>query len=226
MTEPKSVGAVLWDIDGTLVDSEPTHEHALGAALQASGLSLTEDARRRVLGTSFDETYAILKSVCPGIPDIDTFVAARNLAYLQRLGEIRLRDGVRQCLEMIDAAGVARAFVSNSGRSIVDANLQAVGLLSPGVVSIAREDVSRGKPDPEPYLAAARLLGVPPDRCLVIEDSATGAASGVAAGMTVMAWPQALGGGTLFPAGVSMIGAGGLASALRDALPGATSASR
>jgi HAD superfamily hydrolase (TIGR01509 family) len=103
-----------------------------------------------------------------------------------------------QVWRQAEAQGLAQAVVSNSDRAIVDANLREVGLTRPGQVTISRNDVRQGKPSPEGYLRAAWLLGVDPTEALVIEDSASGAAAGLAAGMKTAFVPHALGRG---PAG-------------------------
>lgn len=182
--------AVLWDVDGTLVDSESTHGSAIVEALRASGIRLTEGVRDRVLGTSIDETYAILASMYDRIPSRETFIAAKTRAYLERATDIELRAGVELCLRRLTDIGVRSAFVSNASRIVVDANLRAAGVLRPGIVSVSRNDVRKGKPDPEPFLRAAHLLGEPPEKCIVIEDSPVGVSAGLAAGMHVIAWPQ------------------------------------
>ncbi len=182
--------AVLWDVDGTLVDSESTHGSAIVEALQASGIRLTDGVRDRVLGTSVDETYAILASVYDRIPSREAFIAAKTRAYLERATDIRLRAGVELCLHRLTDIGVRSAFVSNADRMVVDANLRAGGVLRPGIVSVSRTDVRRGKPDPEPLLRAARLLRAPPQECIVIEDSPVDVTAGLAAGIHVIACPQ------------------------------------
>jgi HAD superfamily hydrolase (TIGR01509 family) len=89
------------------------------------------------------------------------------------------------------ALGVQQAVVSNSDRVIVDANLSAVGLIYPGMRTISRNDVREGKPHPEPFLRAAWLAGVDPADAVAVDDSVTGATSGLAAGMRTIFWPEA-----------------------------------
>jgi beta-phosphoglucomutase-like phosphatase (HAD superfamily) len=104
------------------------------------------------------------------------------------------------------------AVVSNSTRAEVDVALAAIGLARLLPVTVSRADVARGKPDPEGYLAAAARLGVRPAGCVVIEDSPTGVAAGLAAGMTTVFHPQDP--GLPAPTGALVAGAGGLAALL------------
>ncbi|RBP09818.1 HAD superfamily hydrolase (TIGR01509 family) [Roseiarcus fermentans] len=184
------VKAVLWDLDGTFVDSEPTHNRALLDALAAWSIRPSEALQRKVVGTSMEATHAVLAEAYAGFPDLGRFVDAKLKAYVARVGELRLRRGVADAEGLLEARGVSRAIVSNSDRIIVDANLAAVGKSIPGLITISRNDVRKGKPDPGPYLRAAYLLHLSPPDCVVVEDSPVGAAAGVAAGMKVVAWPE------------------------------------
>jgi HAD superfamily hydrolase (TIGR01509 family) len=93
-------------------------------------------------------------------------------------------------LTALDAVGMPTALVSASSRRIVDAGLASIGP-DHFRFTVSGDDVTLGKPDPEPYLKATRLLGVEPARCVVIEDSPNGTASGIAAGCQVVAIPHA-----------------------------------
>jgi HAD superfamily hydrolase (TIGR01509 family) len=94
-----------------------------------------------------------------------------------------------ETIERLAGRGMRQACVSNAGRPVVVANLRR--LARPALAfGISRDDVPRGKPNPDPYLAAAARFGVDPVDCLVVEDSPVGAAAGVAAGMRVIAWPE------------------------------------
>jgi HAD superfamily hydrolase (TIGR01509 family) len=196
------VKAVLWDLDGTYVDSEPTHNRALLDTLSAFDVRPSEELQRRVIGASIKETHAVLAEAYPGIPDLGNFIEAQTKAYIARVAELSLRAGVAAAESLLNAHGVKRAIVSNSDRIIVEANMSAVGKSAPGIVTVSRNDVRQGKPDPEPYLRAAYLLGLAPQDCIVVEDSCIGAAAGIAAGMTVIAWPEESHVRRAFPPGV------------------------
>jgi HAD superfamily hydrolase (TIGR01509 family) len=191
--------AVLWDLDGTLIDSEPTHNRALLDALEAWDIHPSKDLQRRVIGTSIEATHAALADEYVDLPGIERFVEAKMRAYLARIGELRLRAGVAAVESYLRPRGVSGAIVSNSDRLIVDASVSVVGKGAPGLITVSRNDVRRGKPDPEPYLRGAYLLGLSPQECIVVEDSPVGAAAGLAAGMTVVAWPEDARNGVGFP---------------------------
>ena len=82
------------------------------------------------------------------IPSRETFIAAKTRAYLERATDIELRAGVELCLHRLTDIGGCSAVVSNADRIVVDANLRAAGVLKPGIVSVSRNDVRKGKPDP------------------------------------------------------------------------------
>jgi HAD superfamily hydrolase (TIGR01509 family) len=185
-----AVSAVFWDVDGTLVDSELLHHEALLDALGQWKISPPPDLQAMLIGLSMTDTFSILDRQFPGKLDFATFVAAKFRAYVARSSAVRMRPGAADAYQLLARQSIPQALVSNSDRIIVEANVRAIGLFEPGLICVARNDVRRGKPDPEPYLRAAHLLNVPPSECLVIEDSPLGTIAGLAAGMQVIAWPE------------------------------------
>ncbi|WP_428966903.1 HAD family hydrolase [Micromonospora fluostatini] len=181
---------MLFDMDGTLVDSEKLWDIALEELAVSYGGTLSTAARRAIIGTSMAESMRILHA------DLDqphrdparsaAWVDARILE-LFRTG-LRWRPGALALLSAVRAARIPTALVTSSGRALVEVALDTLGRDSFDVV-VCGDEVDSTKPHPEPYLTAARLLGVPIDRCVAIEDSATGVASAVAAGAAVLAVP-------------------------------------
>lgn len=210
--------ALLWDIDGTFVDSEPTHARALDDVMWSLGVRLSAEAHRRTVGVAAPDMHAMLKGYHPALPDFSAFFAAKTAAYLARKSEIVLRRGVREALAWLEAEGLVFGFVSNSDRVIVSANLQAAGIDLSRYVTVTCDDVRHGKPHPEPYLLAAHRLGVEPAACVVVEDSPTGATAGLAAGMTVIGWPCESETAPAFPAGSATADPHDLVSALAAAV--------
>lgn len=182
--------AVLWDLDGTLVDSEPAHAEAFDAAIATLGLRVGHAFHAACLGASEDAVHAALVAETGAGLGLDDWRALKWSHYARLAARISTRDEVATLATRLHAAGVPMAVVSNSTRDEVDLNLAATGLASLFDVTVTRHDVARGKPDPEGYLAAAARLGVAPATCVVVEDSPAGTRAGLAAGMTTVFHPQ------------------------------------
>ncbi|TDB77143.1 HAD family phosphatase [Micromonospora sp. KC723] len=181
---------MLFDMDGTLVDSEKLWDVALRELAAAYGGELSADARRAIIGTSMAESMRILHDDL-GQPERDPQVSAAwidaRILELFRTG-LRWRPGALALLRAVRAAGIPTALVTSSGRALVEIALDTLGRDSFDAV-VCGDEVDAAKPHPEPYLTAARLLGVPIARCVAIEDSPTGVASALAAGAAVLAVP-------------------------------------
>jgi HAD superfamily hydrolase (TIGR01509 family) len=182
--------AVLFDMDGTLVDSEKLWDIALGELAVRYGGTLSPQARRAMVGTSMADSMAILHDDL-GQPRRDANVGAawleRRVADLFRTG-LEWRPGAVTLLRAVRAAGIPTALVTSTARVLVEVALEMLGRDSFDVV-VCGDEVIAAKPDPTPYLTAARLLGVPVQRCVAVEDSPAGVASALAAGAAVLAVP-------------------------------------
>ncbi len=181
---------VLWDMDGTLVDSEPLHEAALVRALHDQGISPPDDFHRYIVGRDAREVHVWCREHLGLTLDLRAWLHLKYRSYFTAVADLQSRDGAVEFFEQLRDQGFAQAIVSNSDRMVVSANLDAVDLTDPGLITVSRNDVRDGKPGPEPYRRAAWLLRVKPEDCIVVEDSVTGAAAGLAAGMHTMFWPQ------------------------------------
>jgi HAD superfamily hydrolase (TIGR01509 family) len=187
--------AVLWDMDGVLVDSEPLWTVAEIELAALLGGTWSDEIKALVVGTRLDVAVpAILRFF--GAPDTPERVAETSGWLLNRMvelfaGRLATMPGAVELLAAVHATGVPMALVSSSFRVLVDAVLaQGIG---PFALSLAGDEVGRAKPDPEPYLTAAQRLGADPSRCVVIEDSPSGVAAGEAAGCAVVAVPSVAG---------------------------------
>jgi HAD superfamily hydrolase (TIGR01509 family) len=188
VTQANGALAVLWDMDGTLVDSEPLHQRTLLAVLASVGVESGSDLFESTIGLSEGDVHSHCVDrfgLCIGASE---WIAFRNAAYAREARALRPRPGALEAVRALASRGVAQAVVSNSSRPVLDISLGALQLQEALAVTVSRSDVRRGKPDPEPYLRAASLLRVAAADALVIEDSPTGAASGLAAGMRVLVW--------------------------------------
>lgn len=181
-----AIDLVLFDSDGTLVDSEIVMARAWEQYLPAFGVTITaEDALTRFKGISMLRIVEIFGQM-RGEPFADTFIADFR-AYLAVMLEKELQP-IRGALELVQSLTIPFCLASNGPREKIDLCLGVTGLLPyfEGRIFSAYE-VGSWKPDPGLYLHAANAMGVAPSRCAVVEDSVPGMLAGVAAGMTVFA---------------------------------------
>ncbi|MER7419476.1 HAD family phosphatase [Micromonospora peucetia] len=181
---------MLFDMDGTLVDSEKLWDVALRELAAEYGGTLSDSARKAMIGTAMAASMRILHDDL-GQPGRDPEASAAwinaRILELFRTG-LRWRPGALTLLGAVRAAGIPTALVTSSGRPLVEVALDTLGRDSFDAI-VCGDEVDAAKPHPEPYLTAARLLGVPIARCVAIEDSPTGVASALAAGAAVLAVP-------------------------------------
>jgi beta-phosphoglucomutase-like phosphatase (HAD superfamily) len=184
------IEAVLWDIDGTLLDSEPYHFNSIVAVCQAHGQTVPKSEYDRLLGRSMAEVYAMLNAVQPLPLDLAGLAAACSDYYVTHVADVPARAGALEKVAELAERGILQACVSNSTRRVVQANMGAIAMPEALRFALSRDDVTHGKPHPKPYLRAAERLGVHPSACIVVEDSPIGARAAKAAGMVTIAWPQ------------------------------------
>lgn len=175
--------AVAWDIDGTLVDSEPLHHRALVAASKGFGVDLTDLPDMAFRGIHMGDVWKRLQSRLPqGLAEKE-WLDAINRHYIEHRHSLTTMPGAVETIRMLADLGIPQVCVSNSCRAVVDANIDALGIFSFIRFSISLDDVPEGKPSPIPYLMAAERLGLPAGSIAAIEDSFTGLASARAAGL-------------------------------------------
>ncbi|ARO14727.1 HAD-superfamily hydrolase [Ketogulonicigenium robustum] len=175
---------VAWDIDGTLLDSEPLHARSLTAVCEMFGVAVAADDAQFV-GMHIIDVWNVLRPLFPaGTTEADFMVPLRAY-YRNNASDLAIIPGARDVITALHDAGVRQVCVSNSTRDVVDINLATLGMnaLLQGALSL--DDVTRGKPAPDPYLQGAALLGLPVDAVLAVEDSPTGVRSAQAAGLAV-----------------------------------------
>jgi HAD superfamily hydrolase (TIGR01509 family) len=185
--EPGSPFAVIFDLDGTLVDSEPLSETAWRRVLAAHGYKVGDGEIRAAQGLRFGESYDKFARASP-LPPIDVIWADYSRLLYASYDEslVSFADAVTTARQL-HAEGVALALATSSQRERLERTLAAAGLNGLFAVSVAGDEIARGKPAPDGYLAAARLLGVDPADCVAIEDSQAGIDAASAAGIPVLA---------------------------------------
>lgn len=181
--------AVLWDMDGTIVDTEPhwiAGEYRLAAV---HGKVWTEEDALHLVGSDLRDAAVYIKARLDSHLEPDEIVDWLGHRVATALREtLDWRPGAKELIEAYHAAGVPQALVTMSYAYIAAPVVEAL----PFDAVVTGDVVEHGKPHPEPYLTAAALLGVDPGECLAIEDSRTGAASANAAGCFVVAVPHAV----------------------------------
>jgi HAD superfamily hydrolase (TIGR01509 family) len=184
--------AVLWDMDGTLVDSEKVWTVSLVDTARWLGGELSAAAREAMVGSNMARTLVLLFDDL-GLERDPGRVAEAEQWMTARTGELfaaglEWRPGALEALRAVRAAGWPTALVTNTGRALTEMALESIGR-EHFSVTVCGDEVPRGKPDPDPYLRAAELLGVAPDECLAIEDSPNGATAAERAGAAVLVVP-------------------------------------
>ena len=184
----KDIQAVLFDLDGTLVDSMWVWRDIDIAYLGKFGLTLPESLQAEIEGKSFTETAVYIKERFD-IPDsIEEMKAAWNrMAFDKYTHEVPLKKGAREFLNHCKEKGIRLGIATSNSRELVDNIIRVHGLSDYFTGVVTGCEVERGKPSPDVYLEAARRCGVEPSACLVFEDIIPGIMAGRAAGMKVCA---------------------------------------
>ncbi len=182
--------AVLFDMDGLLVHTEPLWLETETEVMARLGAPWTPQDQRAVLGGSMQRTvsYLLAKATRPAPPETVARWMLEGMLDRVRAREVVVRPGARELLGAVAGAGLPHALVTSSQRAFTEAVLAATEITFP--VTVCGEDVTATKPDPEPYLLAARLLDADPECCVALEDSPNGVASATAAGCHVVAVPS------------------------------------
>jgi HAD superfamily hydrolase (TIGR01509 family) len=189
--------AVLFDMDGTLVQTEEHWGQAMSALAARLGGEMSAAARQRTVGTSMRTAMAVLHE--------DLGVVRTEAELLADAGwveeetarlmadDVHWQPGARSLVAAVRAAGLRTALVTTTPRRLAAIVLASIGEVAPGVpafdATVCGDEVPALKPDPAPYRQAMAALGVPPEECVVVEDSEVGIASGLAAGAAVLGVP-------------------------------------
>jgi beta-phosphoglucomutase len=175
--------AVIWDVDGVLIDSGPAHFRAWRALASEYGRSVSAEEFRETFGMRNEEMVAHLFGNLS--EEAASEMIARKEANFRsqvEAGLVTTQPGARELLDALVLAGVRQAVATSAPPRNLDAVLDTLGLASCFQAIVTSADVKVGKPDPEVFVLAARRLEMPPDRCVVLEDAVVGVAAAQAAG--------------------------------------------
>ncbi len=187
---PLPLAAVIFDMDGVLVDSEPIHFEATRSLLADHGVRYSHEINDNFFGCTDRDVFRLLRAryrLAPPEASLAAAWIARVVALLG--GPLQPMPGVPAVLDALRAAGLRLALASSSAPAIIRATLAGLGLDARFEVVVSGHDVERGKPSPDIFLEAVRRLGLPPAACLVVEDSFNGVSAAVSAGIRAVAVP-------------------------------------
>ena len=179
-------------MDGLIVDSEPLWFEVECSVMARLGGHWSEADQRALIGGSLPRTvsYLLARAAHPVHPEEVGRWLVEGMTSLLMSRALTMLPGAAELLAEVSAAGIPHALVTSSERPIMDAVLVKLGVSFPATV--CADDVTRGKPDPEPYLRAASLVRADPRRCVALEDSPNGVAAAEAAGCRMVAVPSLL----------------------------------
>ncbi len=186
------IRAVIFDMDGLLVDSEPLAREAWQRAARLHGGEIASELFARMLGRRQVECAEVVRDALGLSIPADALCRQRNDLFMELLpGRVKPMPGAIELLRELERRAVPRALATSAEQRYVTAVLDQLQLDRAFAVRVVAEDVAHGKPLPDVYLLAAERLGVRPADCLVLEDAPNGLAAARAAGMPSVAVPNA-----------------------------------
>jgi len=183
--------AFLFDFDGVVIDSEPVHFKTFMDFVRPLGIEVDEERwYREFAGTGSKNIFTVLLGEA-GITDektIDEYVEKRKKIYgeLIRKGEVRIKPGINEILELAERRNIRKAVVSGGHRENIITALSVLGLENKFEFILGSGDYERRKPHPDAFLTAAKKMNVAPDECMVFEDSVSGFTAAKNAGMKII----------------------------------------
>lgn len=180
--------AVLWDMDGTIVDTEPYWMRAEHELVADFGVTWSHEDSLELVGASLDHAARVFQRRGVDLQELEIIERLSSRVIEQIRTEVPWRPGARELLLELREAGVSTALVTMSYRAMAELVAESIGFTAFDLV-VSGDAVAHGKPHPEPFLHAARELGVDARDCVAIEDSPNGVASAVASGAVTIGVP-------------------------------------
>jgi HAD superfamily hydrolase (TIGR01509 family) len=183
--------AVIFDMDGLIFDTEALYQEAFLAASTVGGHDLPTEVIQRTIGVPWAGSRVLLLEEMGSDFPVDQYFA-QMIRHFELLAatQLRLKPGVVELLDFLDQLGMPRCIATSSAHSTVQSHLSAHGLADRFHAVIGHGDYVASKPAPDPFLTAAKRLGVDPALCLALEDSSNGVRSAFAAGMMTVMVPD------------------------------------
>jgi beta-phosphoglucomutase len=184
------IKAVIFDLDGVIADSEPLSGKSTAMVLAKRNITLTDEERRLAFGRRSPDIFSDAlrsrkKAFAKGT--IEAMVEEKNAAMMHLIrGNLKTIPGSIELIRLLSGSGLKLALATSSHREKMEMEVSELDIKGLFPVVVTGEDVSRGKPDPEIFLLAAKRLGVPPAECAVIEDSSFGVQAAKSAGMSAI----------------------------------------
>lgn len=183
--------AIIFDMDGLLVDSEIVWHAAEADLITSRGQVYTDEVRANVIGLRLDEFMTFLRDYYSFPETVDELNAELIERFIELLPiKVKPQPGAQEVIDFVVSRNIPHAIASSSPQVIIDAVVESQKWMPYFDIRCTADDVARGKPAPDVYLAAVEALGFNPERCLALEDSPNGARAAVAAGMTCYAVPD------------------------------------
>lgn len=190
--EPAAIEAVLWDLDGTLIDTEPLYFRVIAEVCGHFGHAFTKADNEQLFGRDGAATCSYLMTRFALPLTREALAQQISERFMATVGAEHGRTEAVALVRALAARAVPQACVSNSPTRMIRHHIGLLGIADAFACLVGRDLVARGKPHPDPYLHACAELGVAPQACIAVEDTPTGVAAARAAGVTVIACPTEL----------------------------------
>lgn len=191
--DPQDIEAVVFDMDGVLLDSEILYKQATFQAAKHLGFEMSEEVHMATIGIPGDLAETVIRKGMGSDFPFDEFdILWREWMAAQMMRHVPVKPGVRELLTLLNQLEVPIAVATSTRSEPAHHHLMRADLVAHFATIVTRDDVDNGKPHPEPYLLAAERLEFDPEQCLAIEDSYNGVRSAYAAGMNTIMVPDLL----------------------------------
>lgn len=180
--------AVIFDMDGVIIDSEPLHQRVEADLLKELGGEMTDDERESFVGTTDEHLWSWVKEKFKVDLSVEEMIQMKKERFIEEIHTVPLVDGVKELLENLKEEGYLIALASSNNRQAVDKIIEQFDLEKYLELAMSGEDVKKGKPNPEMFLKTAKAMQVKAKECLVIEDARNGVIAAKKAGMKCIAY--------------------------------------